>query len=62
MTASPEFIVMWLCVYSIQVEILSHHGAEHYCPISIFKVFGISEIDLISGTQHEVSSVLIQYT
>jgi hypothetical protein len=31
------------------VEILSHHGTEHYCPISIFKVFGISEIDLISG-------------
>jgi len=31
-----------------KVEILSHHGSEHYCPISLFKVYGISEIDLIS--------------
>jgi hypothetical protein len=41
--------------FALQVEILSHHGAEHYCPISIFKVFGISEIDLISGTDKFVS-------
>lgn len=32
-----------------KVEILSHHGTEHYCPISIFRVYGIPEIDLISG-------------
>jgi len=31
-----------------KVEILSHHGNEHYCPVSMFKVFGISEIDLIT--------------
>ena len=31
-----------------RVEILSHHGAEHYCPVSMFKVYGISEIDLIT--------------
>jgi len=31
-----------------RVEILSHHGSEHYCPVSMFKVFGISEIDLIT--------------
>merc|ERR1719228_3140182 len=31
-----------------KVEILSHHGSEHYCPVSMFKVFGISEIDLIT--------------
>ncbi|XP_023345107.1 SUN domain-containing ossification factor [Eurytemora carolleeae] len=31
-----------------KVEVLSHHGTEHYCPISLFRVYGISEIDLIS--------------
>jgi hypothetical protein len=31
-----------------RLEVLSHHGTEHYCPISLFKVFGISEIDLIT--------------
>merc|ERR1719233_2381269 len=31
-----------------KVEILSHHGNEHYCPVSMFKVYGISEIDLIT--------------
>ena len=31
-----------------KLEVLSHHGTEHYCPISLFKVFGISEIDLIT--------------
>ena len=28
----------------VKVEILSHHGNEHYCPVSLFKIFGISEI------------------
>ena len=32
-----------------RMEILSHHGSEHYCPVSIFKVYGISEIDLITN-------------
>lgn len=30
-----------------KVEILSSHGSEHYCPISQFRIFGISEIELI---------------
>ena len=33
----------------VKVEILSHHGTEHYCPISHFKIFGISEIELIGS-------------
>jgi hypothetical protein len=33
----------------VKVEILSHHGSEHYCPISQFKIFGISEIELIGS-------------
>jgi len=31
-----------------KVEIMSHHGSEHFCPVSLFKVFGIPEIDLIT--------------
>lgn len=30
-----------------KIEILSHHGSEHYCPISLFRIYGISEIELI---------------
>ena len=37
----------------VKVEVLSHHGSEHYCPVSMFKVFGIPEIDLISEDDHE---------
>lgn len=33
----------------VKVEIMSHHGSEHYCPISQFKIFGISEIELIGS-------------
>jgi len=32
----------------VKVEIFSYHGTEHYCPVSVFKVFGISDIDLMS--------------
>ena len=31
-----------------KVEIMSHHGSEHFCPVSLFTVFGIPEIDLIT--------------
>ena len=31
----------------VKVEILSHHGNEHYCPVSLFKIYGISEMELI---------------
>lgn len=37
----------------VKVEVLSHHGAEHYCPVSLFKVFGIPEIDLISEDDND---------
>ena len=29
----------------VKVEIASHYGTEHYCPISLFKIYGISEIE-----------------
>jgi len=36
-----------------KVEILSHHGNEYFCPVSMFKVYGISEIDLITEDEPE---------
>lgn len=36
-----------------RVEILSHHGTEHYCPISMFRVYGISEFELVGVEQDE---------
>ena len=32
----------------VKVEILSHHGSEYFCPISSFKIYGISEIGQVS--------------
>ena len=33
----------------VKVEIMSHYGNEHYCPISLFKIYGISEIELLGA-------------
>jgi hypothetical protein len=43
----------------VKVEILSHHGSEHFCPISLFRIYGISEIELIGqddddDVEHEI--------
>ncbi len=37
----------------VKVEVLSHHGTEHYCPISLFKIYGISEIELIGADEDD---------
>jgi hypothetical protein len=31
----------------IKVEMLSYHGSEHYCPLSLFKVYGTSEFEVL---------------
>lgn len=38
----------------IKVELLSHHGSEHYCPVSLFKVYGTSEFEVLEkeSSQH----------
>lgn len=38
----------------IKVEMLSHHGSEHYCPVSLFKVYGTSEFEVLEkeNAQH----------
>lgn len=30
----------------VKVEIHSHYGQEHYCPVSLFRVYGTSEIEV----------------
>lgn len=30
----------------IKVEVHSHYGHEHYCPVSLFRVYGTSEIEV----------------
>ncbi|XP_044752940.1 SUN domain-containing ossification factor isoform X2 [Coccinella septempunctata] len=39
----------------IKVEVKSHHGAQHYCPISLFRVYGISELEVLQ--KEELSQV-----
>lgn len=37
----------------IKFEMYSHHGSEHYCPISLFRVFGTSEFEVLE-TENQV--------
>nr|XP_022903558.1 SUN domain-containing ossification factor [Onthophagus taurus] len=31
----------------VKVELHSHHGSEHFCPISLFRVYGTSEFEVL---------------
>lgn len=31
----------------IKVELSSHYGSEHFCPISLFRAFGTSEFEVL---------------
>eukprot|EP00095_Tigriopus_kingsejongensis_P006248 maker-scaffold1159_size58420-snap-gene-0.17 protein:Tk06248 transcript:maker-scaffold1159_size58420-snap-gene-0.17-mRNA-1 annotation:"protein osteopotentia" len=37
----------------VKVEVLSNHGTEHYCPLSLFRIYGISEIELIGRDEDD---------
>lgn len=39
----------------IKVELHSHYGSEHYCPISLFRVYGTTEFEVLEteGEVHE---------
>lgn len=39
----------------IKVEVKSHHGSQHYCPISLFRVYGVSELEVLQ--KEELSHV-----
>ena len=30
---------------------LSHYGTEYYCPVSLFRVFGVSEFEVIDSME-----------
>ena len=36
-----------------KVEVLSSHGSEHFCIVSLFRIFGIPEIELIGNDDDE---------
>ena len=42
----------------IKVELLSHYGSEHFCPISLFRAYGTSEFEVLEteteGDEHTV--------
>ncbi|XP_047506729.1 uncharacterized protein LOC125050778 isoform X1 [Pieris napi] len=42
----------------IKVEMLSHHGSEHYCPISSFKVYGTSEFEVLEKESSQHSALI----
>ena len=33
--------------FPLKVELVSHHGREHFCPISLFRVYGNSEYEVL---------------
>ena len=34
------------------MEILSHYGNEHFCPISLFRAYGTSEVEEIEDADN----------
>lgn len=45
----------------IKVELLSHYGSEHFCPVSLFRAYGTSEFEVLeteteNQIQHEASA------
>lgn len=40
----------------VKVEIFAHYGTEHYCPISLFNIYGISEIELMDADSDDHDS------
>jgi len=42
-------------LYSLQVELVSHFGSEHYCPLSLLRVLGTSFIQEYEDAEDELS-------
>ena len=38
-------------IFFFQVEVLSHFGKEHYCPLSLVRVFGRSEVEELDDSE-----------
>ncbi|KAF6215441.1 hypothetical protein GE061_010194 [Apolygus lucorum] len=39
----------------VKVELHSHYGSEHYCPVSLFKAFGTSELEVLDNDPDDES-------
>ncbi|KAK9510038.1 hypothetical protein O3M35_004911 [Rhynocoris fuscipes] len=37
----------------VKVELHSHYGTEHYCPISLFKAYGTSELEVLDNVDND---------
>ncbi|BES89336.1 Sad1 / UNC-like C-terminal [Nesidiocoris tenuis] len=37
----------------VKVELHSHYGSEHYCPVSLFKAFGTSELEVLDNADND---------
>merc|ERR1712071_215000 len=35
----------------VKVEVVSHYGTEHYCPISLFRVYGNNEYEVLDSEE-----------
>ncbi|XP_078687456.1 SUN domain-containing ossification factor-like [Branchiostoma floridae x Branchiostoma belcheri] len=46
-----------LFIKYLKVEMLSHYGSEHYCPLSLFRVFGTSMEEEIEETEQHSETV-----
>uniref|UniRef100_A0A1B6DYA5 SUN domain-containing protein n=2 Tax=Clastoptera arizonana TaxID=38151 RepID=A0A1B6DYA5_9HEMI len=44
----------------VKVEIHSHYGSEHYCPVSLFRMYGTSEFEVLDTVEeaHHPSTVI----
>lgn len=38
---------LFIYCFTFQVEVLSHYGSEFFCPISLFRIYGLSEFEVI---------------
>ena len=54
-------VLIRVVFFHSQVEMLSHFGSEHYCPLSLFRVFGISMMEELedheAGGQDDADAV-----
>ena len=40
----------------MQVEMLSHYGSEHYCPLSLLRVLGATMMEVYEYTEEQQGS------
>lgn len=41
----------------LQVIIHSHHGKEHYCPLSVIRVLGYSMVETLEDIEHDENNI-----